>query len=398
MNVALCLEYPIGQFGGTEVLVRELILGLSDRHEVTLVSPDDPETISQGSLGTSLKRHITWNPEEISVAKSQELARKLGDAQVQLAHFHFGGNYGWGNRYFAKCPILAVDRAGIPCVSTNHGAFSILDGYCGPQRKVLRWFLLPPAWVNKQHVLAHVRVEVAVSQNDFHSLRCWYPLMRRKFGQIYHSRIHGAPPRTTGRREETIICVGTIGVRKGQTYLLEAFARVAKEFPAWTLVLVGRHSEPPVLEQIRAAIARDGMASRVMLMNECTNAEVAGWLQRAAIFAMPSLAEGLGLSLQEAMFNGCACIASAVGGMRDLIQHGANGLLAGARNVADLAGGLRKLMADEPLRLRLGERAAASIVERGMLAETMVKNYERLYEGVLSGAKTGALPRANGAI
>jgi glycosyltransferase involved in cell wall biosynthesis len=398
MNVALCLEFPIDQFGGTEVLVRELILGLSDRHEVTLVSPDDPQTVSQSSIGTRLKRHITWKPEEISAAKSQELARKLGDAQVQLAHFHFGGNYGWGNRYFAKSPVLAVDRAGIPCVSTNHGAFSILDGYCGPQKKVLRWVLLPSAWINKQHVLAHVRVEVAVSQNDFRSLRCWYPLMRRKFGQIYHSRIHGAPPRTTGRREETIICVGTIGLRKGQTYLVEAFARVAKEFPAWNLVLVGRPSEMSMLEQIRAAMARDGTTDRVRLVNECTNEEVANWLRRAAIFAMPSLAEGLGLSLQEAMFSGCACIASDAGGMRDLIQHGVNGILAGAGNVADLAGGLRKLMADEPLRLRLGERAAASIVERGMLAETMVKNYERLYEGVLSGAKTGALPQANGAI
>ena len=41
MRIALCLEYPIDQLGGTEVLVSELILGLGAQHQVILVSPDD---------------------------------------------------------------------------------------------------------------------------------------------------------------------------------------------------------------------------------------------------------------------------------------------------------------------------------------------------------------------
>src|SRR5206468_516448 len=133
-------------------------------------------------------------PEDISAAKSRELARALAEGGVQLAHFHFGGNYGWGNRYFSKSPVLAVSRIGIPCMSTNHGAFSILDGYCGPQRKILRWVLFPPAWLNKLHVLLHLRTEIAVSQHDYRALCRWYWPLSRKFGQIYHSRIHGTPP------------------------------------------------------------------------------------------------------------------------------------------------------------------------------------------------------------
>jgi glycosyltransferase involved in cell wall biosynthesis len=386
MKIALCLEYPIDQFGGTEVLVRELIQGLAAQHDIVLVSPDDPAAIGKSPIRPNLTRHILWKPEQISVPNSRRLAQALQVEGVQLAHFHFGGNYSWGNRYFTKSPILAVSRVGIPCLSTNHGAFSILDGYCGPQRKILRWFLLPPAWINKLHVLAHLRIEIAVSQHDYHALRRWYPPMRSKFGQIYHSRIHGPPPPPVKERARAIICVGTIGLRKGQTFLVDAFARIAGRFPDWKLVLIGRHGDSSMLEHIRATVAANHLHERVLLLNECSNPEVEQWLKAAAIFAIPSLAEGLGLSLQEALFNGCACIASAAGGMTDLVQHDSNGLLARPGDVGDLARGLQTLMADEKLRQRLATRGVQSILEKDMLADKMVAKYDQLYRELLRGS------------
>jgi glycosyltransferase involved in cell wall biosynthesis len=379
MKIALCLEYPIDQFGGTEVLVRELILGLTPRHEIVLVSPDEAASIEKSSVRSRLARHITWKPEQISVQNSQRLAQALKEEHVHLAHFHFGGNYSWGNRFFSKSPVLAVSRAGIPCLSTNHGAFSILDGYCGPQRKILRWVLFPTAWINKLHVLASLRTEIAVSQHDYRALRRWYWPLRSKFGQIYHSRLHGTPPPQTGERAHAIICIGTIGFRKGQTFLVDAFARISARFPDWKLVLIGRHGEPTMLERIRATMSANKLADRVLLLSECSNEEVEKWLRTAAIFAIPSVAEGLGLSLQEALFNGCACIASAAGGMTDLVQRGSNGLLARPGDVEDLAKGLASLMADEKLRKRVAARGAQSVIEQEMLAEKMVAKYEQLY-------------------
>jgi glycosyltransferase involved in cell wall biosynthesis len=386
MKIAICLEYPIDQFGGTEVLVRELIQGLTPRHEIVLVSPDEPAAIEKSSIRPRLARHITWRPEEISVQNSRRLALALQDEHVQLAHFHFGGNYSWGNRFFSKSPVLTVSRAGIPCLSTNHGAFSILDGYCGPQRKILRWVLFPPAWINKLHVLASLRTEIAVSQHDYDALRRWYLPLRSKFGQIYHSRLHGSPPPQIGERAHAIICIGTIGFRKGQTFLVDAFARIAARFPDWQLVLIGRHGEATMLERIRTTISANKLSDRVLLLSECSNEDVEKWLRTAAVFAIPSVAEGLGLSLQEALFNGCACIASAAGGMTDLVQHNSNGLLARPGDVADLARGLESLMADEKLRQRLAARGAQSILEKEMLAEKMVAKYDRLYRQITPGA------------
>src|SRR6266403_4433000 len=105
-KIALCIEYPIDQFGGTEVLVRELIQGLGARYQIILVSPDEEPTIKNSSVRDKLNGHIRWEPNRISARSSRYLARALVNNGVKLAHFHFGANYTWGNRYFTKCPVL----------------------------------------------------------------------------------------------------------------------------------------------------------------------------------------------------------------------------------------------------------------------------------------------------
>jgi glycosyltransferase involved in cell wall biosynthesis len=304
---------------------------------------------------------------------------------VQLAHFHFGGSYGWGNRRAGQCPTRHTSQLGIPCISTNHGAFSLFDGYCGPQRSALtKLALLPPAWLAKLQQLASVRCEVTVSQHDFHAVRRWYFPKRAKFRQIYHSRIHEPVPVVSSQREPRIVCVGTIGRRKGQPFLVEAFGRVAARHPGWTLELIGRCADDAMGRQIEAMVNSPALRGRVQIRSGIPDAEVTQALARAEIFAMPSLAEGLGLSLQEALFHGCACIASRAGGMQDLVQHEENGLLAGAGNVTELAAALDRLMSDARLRERFRTRGPKSVLEKDMTAERMVGRYEALYRACLN--------------
>ena len=104
---------------------------------------------------------------------------------------------------------------------------------------------------------------------------------------------------------------------------------------------------------------------------------------RAAIFAMPSLSEGLGLSLQEALFRGCACIGSRVGGIPELIAHDRSGLLVPPGDAAALAVGLRTLMRDAPLRQRLGAQGRELVLEKGMTKQRMVQCHAELYRRVL---------------
>ena len=385
-RLAICVEYPVRNFGGTEVLVVALTRGLAAHFNIVLVSRDSPETFAESGLAPFVETHIPWSGATTASA-SAALAREFVRLQVDLAHFHFGGNYSWGIRRFNQSPLLFVRKEGIPCITTNHGVFGLLFGYCAPQRPL--WFklsLLPFAWLSKLQTLLHVEEEVAVSKSDLRSLQKWYWPLCGKFNQVYHSIIPSEAveePNRIDDRQKTIVCVGSIGYRKGQVNLAEAFTQIAARHPDWKLVLAGRWCEPTLVDQIRALGEQTRLSHRIELFDNLSNEEIKTLLQTSAIFAMPSLHEGLGLSLQEALFYGCACIGSRVQGIPDLIQHDDNGLLVPPGDVDQLAAELDRMMSDEGLRLRLSTRGRPSVLEKGMTSGQMVQNYLPLYESIL---------------
>jgi glycosyltransferase involved in cell wall biosynthesis len=387
MKIALCLEYPIEVRGGVSVLVETLLRELIRHgHEVVLVSPDDPASLRQSELGSLIREHVRWEPaNRPSIANARQLARQLAKARVDLAHFHFGGIYGWCNRHPWHCPVFFLDRLGIPCVSTIHLVVSMLYGYCDSRKPV--WFKmlrLPPAWWGKMQQLRHVRREIAVSQHDFQKLRRWYRPLRSRFIQIYHSRLRlDAAPVPPANREPVILNVGHIAWRKGQAVLAEAFARIAPRHPDWTLQLAGTDADGVALEQILRITREQHLDGRILLLGERNDA--LALMQHAAIYVQPSFWEALGLALQEAMSCGCACIGSRVGGIPELVREGETGLLFEPGNVAQLSQALEQLIRDESRRETLGRAAAASIRERGMTVEAMVKQHLELYETIVTG-------------
>lgn len=384
MKLAFCLEYPIEQPGGTEVLVRELIHGLAAQHQIVLVSGDTPTTLRESSVAKKIVAHLPWDMMAVSMEKSRALASALHAEKVELAHFHFGGNYAWGNRLFNVCPVVHLDRLGTPCLATNHGVFGLWEGYIGPQRSWLtKAALLPPAWGSKLQMLHHLHAEIAVSQADYRTLRRRYWPARGKFRQIYHSRIHEQEPAPARDRKKIIVCAGTLGPRKGQPYLARAFAQIADEFPEWKLIFIGRPGDPRTTTELEELLRSPVLRNQAEWRRACSDAELREWLLGAEIFAMPSMHEGLGLSLQEALYYGCACLATRIGGIPDLIQEGDNGILVERANVDEMSAALKQLMSDDALRERLRSRAHASVLEKSMTAERMVARHEELYRGLL---------------
>jgi hypothetical protein len=129
-KIALCLEYPLALRGGVSVLVETLLAGLSTHYTLVLVSPDKPSDLTKQPISG----HIPWDPATVSPRTSRALADELAQRGVQLAHFHMGGNFGWGNRFPGHCPIPYARRLGIHACSTVHLVVSPLDGFCGPQK------------------------------------------------------------------------------------------------------------------------------------------------------------------------------------------------------------------------------------------------------------------------
>ena len=101
------------------------------------------------------------------------------------------------------------------------------------------------------------------------------------------------------------------------------------------------------------------------------------------MFVLPSLHEGLGLALMEAMAFGLPVIGSDVGGIRTLIEDGQRGLRVPAQDSAALAGAIIRLLRDDDLRRSFGQRASAFIAEN-FAQETMRVATENVYKECLT--------------
>jgi len=156
-----------------------------------------------------------------------------------------------------------------------------------------------------------------------------------------------------------ILFLGRLEAGKGLAELLDAAALLAPRFPALRLVLAGSGDSDAWR---RAAQAR-GIEKNVELTGWLDAAARDAQLGRAAVFCLPSHAEGLPMALLEAMAAGKAVVASAVGGIPEVLREGENGLLVPPKDGAALAGALARVLDDAGLRARLGEQARRTVAQ-----------------------------------
>jgi glycosyltransferase involved in cell wall biosynthesis len=373
-GIALALEVPLTFRGGINVILEELIEQLSSEFAFTLVSPDPPEVTK---LYPRLAGHIFWNPVTVSRRQSAALAAAIVDKKVKLAHFHLPGTYGFGMRIPGGSPLPHLRRAGVVCLTSAHSVAGLLRGYCGPAKP--QWFKLatfPLAWLGKVSALRRTAAEIAVSHHDAAILRRGFrPWATKKVRVIYHSRITGQPSQKTRLRKKVILCAGHIAVRKGQHVLAEAFARIADRQPEWSLQIAGETVEAHCEQRIREITAHLG--ERVQLLGPRQDA--LALMADVEVFAQPSLEEALGLALQEALYQGCACVGTTAGGIPELIQHGRNGLLCPPNDPGALADALETLLEDGQLRNRFAQEGPAWILAHKMTAAQMVESHAMLY-------------------
>jgi glycosyltransferase involved in cell wall biosynthesis len=390
-RIALCLEYPLGQMGGVEVLLRELVLGLSDNFDLILVSADRHLSKCPAPYQRRLKAHFYWNYLEASPAKARQLVQDLSKAGVDLVHFHLGGTYAWETHKFWKSPIYYCRRFHLRYLLTNHRTLTIFEGYNNPARSVLsRALLLPKAWLSRALILSTTPCEVTVSRHNKKGMQQIFFPWSKRFLHLYHSRlslkdIEHAQISGSPARDKVILSLGTIGRLKGQLILARAFARLASRFPEWTLEFIGRGGDAAYQKQLDEVVGSLSNPGQVRFVGIIPHDKVViERLRRAGIYVQSSINEGLGLALQEALSFGCPAIGSAVGGIPELIEHGVNGLLVLPGNEEALAEALERLLRDESLRYRLGQAAPREMLRRRMTREDMLFQYVELYQGLLA--------------
>jgi glycosyltransferase involved in cell wall biosynthesis len=118
------------------------------------------------------------------------------------------------------------------------------------------------------------------------------------------------------KREPLILYVGSLISRKGVDFLLQAFSMLADVLPNVRLAFVGEGNLRPFLEETARA---QKISDRVIFPGSQTQIQVQDWMRKASVFVLPSIEEGQGVVLLEALASGTPCIGSRVGGISDVI-------------------------------------------------------------------------------
>jgi glycosyltransferase involved in cell wall biosynthesis len=174
--------------------------------------------------------------------------------------------------------------------------------------------------------------------------------------------------------------VGRLNPVKDQRSLLQAFARVHADARDTALVLVGDGALRAALEAEAAAL---GIAEAVRFLGD--RGDVRQLLQGFDLFALSSLSEGYSMALLEACASGLPIVATDVGGNREIVADGGNGLLVPAARPEALADALAALLRD-PVRAAAMGRAGRDWALREASIDTMAARYDTLYCGEAAGA------------
>lgn len=181
--------------------------------------------------------------------------------------------------------------------------------------------------------------------------------------------------------ERRLVFVGALEQYKNVDGLAAAWRVVAPELPDATLVVVGKGSRHAVIEQLVA-----DLPGRVEHYPELLPDGVAAAIDRSWALVLPSWPEGLGRVVLEAFARGRTAVATNAGGIRDIVTDGHDGILIPVADTAALADGMRSVLEDRELTVRLGTAARESYAKWHQTAQDFARSYRDLVDQVLAGA------------
>jgi glycosyltransferase involved in cell wall biosynthesis len=288
----------------------------------------------------------------------RRFTRALAEHRRLVLHVHSSPQAGFWRDCLFMAPAFA---AGCPVILQLHGGGfqGFHDESSMPLRSVLRYFLERAACV------------MVPAQ----SVRSWVrSLARNAHAVCIPNPVSVHASAAEANRPNLILFLGRLEQRKGVFDLLQAVSRLRAAIPDVRLVCAGEGDRNAVARHA----ARLGIADAVHFTGWVGPSGKRALLENAAVFALPSYAEGLPMSLLEAMAAGVPVIASPVGGIPEVLVDGVSGCLVPPGDVATLERTLRKLLLDRKLAAKLAVSGRES-VQRRFGAERAIRQLEDVY-------------------
>lgn len=235
-------------------------------------------------------------------------------------------------------------------------------------------------------LLAAADVVVAVSSADAEALRKW-PLFRVE--TVLNGPLGGVrsrPPENVGLENPAIVFVGGLYYRKGVDVLIDAFELIPRDRHA-SLYLVGDGPDRSAFE--RKALG-SGVNEHIHFVGFAPNAK--DYMVASDIFVLPSRHEPFGLVLAEAREAGAAIVATAIGGIPEVLEDGRAGVLVPSEDSQALATAILSLLDDENARSLL--RAAAQTNITWLSVTRVAQEMRNAYQRTLDLSKRSQRPIA----
>jgi len=322
LKIALDVTYSIGErLSGVGLYSREIMLGLAAAH---------PET--RFEYWYRPHRYLrSWAGALPPNARRRLLAGPLGPGAADLFH---GLNQ--------RLPRHRLRRA----VATFHDLFVMSGEYSTPEFR---------ARFAAQARDAAARADAIIAVSEFTKTQV-VSLLGVEASRVRVVR-HGVrplayPPRAGQPREKVVLNVGAIQKRKNVARLVEAFETLNSE---WRLVLAGSFGYGA--DEIRGRMERSPARERISVLGYVDPDELAAWYARAAIFAFPSLDEGFGMPVLEAMAGGAPVLTSNRSALPEVAGDAA--ALVDPEDTQALARALRDMADNDDLRRDLAARGLA---------------------------------------
>jgi glycosyltransferase involved in cell wall biosynthesis len=316
LRIALDATYSLGRnLSGVGVYSREILNGLA-----TL----DPATTWDWFYRSPRYWRARRLPKPANVSR-RFLADPWGNRSAELFH---GLNQRLPRRRFRKQ------------IATFHDLFVLSGDYSTPEFR-------ERFAAQAEKAAAAADLIIAVSAFTASQVESYLNVPKSRIRVIHHGVIKRSIPALP--REKVVLCAGAIQRRKNQTMLIRAFRALPSD---WTLVLAG--SQGFEAAEALNEMANSPAADRIRITGYLTDEELGAWYARAGIFAFPSLDEGFGMPVLEAMAAGVPVIAGNRSALPEVCGDAAE--LVDPASEEELAAALLKLSKDETRRDQLAAR------------------------------------------
>lgn len=345
MKIALVTPYDWATPGGVNLHIRSLAERLTAAgHEVRIVAPSSRPGRDERGCVTIIGESAFGLPATGSVANVC-LSYNLGPRVKQLCarekfdvvHIH--------EPFMPLLPFQFLRYSEAANVATFHAA---REG--GSRLYAYSKFIIRPWWGR-----IHGRIAVSLP-----ALR----LIGKHFADRYRIIPNGVdcrffakgePLSELGDGKRNILFLGRLEKRKGLPFLLEAYAKLKGEFPDTRLVVVGGDGG---LRSVCELYVERNRLEDVVFTGYVPDEAKPSYFKTADIYCAPNTGgESMGIVLLEALAAGAPIVASRIEGFSDVLTDGDEGFLVPPRDSAALAAALKRLLADEALRKRTGQRA-----------------------------------------